>query len=99
MELDASLQVGAAGEIVLESTNKHALRKGKLSRTGTRLLQGFDIDEASGKPVAEQARVCLRSTSCAAARPLPAARCPLPPACFSRGPFGRRCLCVPSTDP
>ena len=58
VELDASLQVGAAGEIVLESTNKVALRKGAAARSegGTRLLQGFDIDESEGaKPIHEQA--------------------------------------------
>ena len=58
-------EVGAAGEIATESTNKHALRKGPAARSqgGTRLLQGFDIDESSSKPVAEQARAPHRARS------------------------------------
>ena len=57
VELDAKLQVGGAGEIVTESTSKIALRKGEsaMAHGGTRLLQGFDIDESSDKTVAEQA--------------------------------------------
>ena len=55
--LDASLQPGAAGEIVMESTNKTALRKGKIDKSNSTLMQGFDIDESSDKPVAEQVRV------------------------------------------
>ena len=67
VELAASLQVGGAGEIVTESTNKHSLRKGgaALANGGTRLLQGFDIDEASGKPVPEQALATCLPCLCA----------------------------------
>ena len=55
--LDASLQPGAAGEIVMESTNKTALRKGKIDQSSSSLLQGLDLEEDSDKSVAEQARV------------------------------------------
>ena len=60
MALDASLQPGAAGEITLESTNKTALRKGKIDKSNSTLMQGFDIDENSDKSVAEQAHTRLR---------------------------------------
>ena len=48
IQLDAKLQDGAAGEIVLESKNKTSLRKGKLDRNDSSLLQGLDIDESLG---------------------------------------------------
>ena len=56
IELDASLQAGAAGEITLASTNKVALRKGKIDKTNSTQLQGLDLEEDSDKPVSEQAR-------------------------------------------
>ena len=57
VKLDASLQPGAAGEIVLESKNKVALRKDKIDANDSNLLQGLDLDESSDKSYAEQ--VCL----------------------------------------
>ena len=76
VELDAALQAGAAGEIATESTNKVALRKGKAARAegGTKLLQGFDIDESSDKPVAEQARAAAAAARFAARAPQSLAR-------------------------
>ena len=76
VELDAALQAGAAGEIATESTNKVALRKGKAARAegGTKLLQGFDIDESSDKPVAEQARAAAARFAARAPQPLSRAR-------------------------
>ena len=46
--LDASLQPGGAGEIALESKNQTAIRKGKVNRADSTLLQGLDIDESLG---------------------------------------------------
>ena len=54
IELDASLQPGAAGEIVLECTNKVALRKDKIDKSSSTLFQGLDLEEDSDKSVAEQ---------------------------------------------
>ena len=57
VELDASLQPGAAGEIVLEAKNKASLRKAKLNKADSNLLQGLDIDESLGlDQVDEQVR-------------------------------------------
>ena len=57
VELDASLQPGAAGEIVLEAKNKASLRKDKLDKADSNLLQGLDIDESLGlDQVDEQVR-------------------------------------------
>ena len=56
-EINPALKPGAAGEIVLEKKNKVALRKAKLDENDSCLLQGLDIDEASDKSVAEQARL------------------------------------------
>ncbi|MEC8494554.1 MAG: EF-hand domain-containing protein, partial [Planctomycetota bacterium] len=46
--LDASLQPGAAGEIDMEADNAFALRKGKIDKSASNLLQGLDIDESLG---------------------------------------------------
>ena len=54
VELDAALRDGAAGEIVLESKNKVALRKDKIDANDSNLLQGLDLDESSDKSYAEQ---------------------------------------------
>ena len=54
IELAAELQVGAAGEIVLEAENKVALRKAKVNKADSVLLQGLDLDESSDKTIGEQ---------------------------------------------
>jgi hypothetical protein len=59
VKLDDKLQAGAMGDIGTKSENKHALRKGKLQRQGSLLLQGMDIDEDSDKTVGEQLREAL----------------------------------------
>ena len=59
VQLDAKLQAGGAGEIETKRDNKFALRKTKLERTNSVLLQGFDIDEDSDKTVGEQLREAL----------------------------------------
>ena len=60
MELDPSLMPGAAGEIELGVDQKYALRKAKLNKDDSVLLQGLDLEE-EGKPIAEQARgLCAR---------------------------------------
>ena len=53
VKLDEKLQAGAV-EVDMEKGTKIAIRKGKLDRTNSVLLQGFDIDESSDKTVAEQ---------------------------------------------
>ena len=66
VEIDAALKPGAAGEIVLESKNKTALRTGKIDKNDSNMLQGLDLDENSGVPFGEQVgapplgRACLR---------------------------------------
>ena len=59
VKLDDKLQAGGAGAIETEAKAKHALRKGKLQRQGSLLLQGMDIDEDSDKTVGEQLREAL----------------------------------------
>jgi len=59
VELDAKLKPGAKGKIETKSQGKHALRKGKQTKTTSSLLRGMDIDEASDRPVAEQLRDAL----------------------------------------
>ena len=54
--LVAALRDGAAGEIELESTNKFALRKGKVNSNDSNLLQGLDLIEGSDVTYAEQVR-------------------------------------------
>ena len=54
VELDAKLRAGAMGRIETEKTNKVALRKDKVDRADSTMLQGVNIDEASEKSVAEQ---------------------------------------------
>ena len=61
VEINPALKPGAAGEIVLQSKNKAALRKGKLEKNDSCLLQGLDIDETSDRSVAEQ--VCLEAVA------------------------------------
>merc|ERR1712087_1025804 len=57
IQLDAALQDGAAGEIDLKADNKTALRKGKIDKNDSNLLQGLDIDESLGlDQVDEQVR-------------------------------------------
>ena len=63
VKLDAKLQAGGAGEIVMKSTTKHAIRKGKVERQGSVLLQGLDVDEDSDKSVAEQLRDALSKSA------------------------------------
>ena len=48
IQLAEKLQDGAAGEIVLESTNKASLRRSKVDKSDSNLLQGLDIDESLG---------------------------------------------------
>ena len=57
VELDPSLLPGAAGEIELKTDQKYAVRKRKLDKDDSVLLQGLDLEE-EGKPIAEQ--VCQR---------------------------------------
>ena len=57
VELSPALRPGAAGEIVLESRNKVALRKAQIDRDDSNLLQGLDLDETSDLSVAEQVLV------------------------------------------
>ena len=57
VELDAKLKPGAKGKIETKSQSKHALRKGKQTKTTSSLLRGMDLDES--KPVAEQLRSAL----------------------------------------
>ena len=54
IELDPSLMPGAAGEIELNLDQNIALRKGKVNKMDSNILQGLDIIE-DGKPVHEQA--------------------------------------------
>ena len=61
IKLDAVLQVGGAGEIVLKSENKAALRMAKFDRRNSTRMQGIDLDES--KPVAEQLRAALKKNS------------------------------------
>ena len=57
VELDPSLQPGAAGEIELKVDQAIALRKGGVDKSGANLLQGLDIDESLGlEQVDEQIR-------------------------------------------
>ena len=57
IELDGALQPGAAGEIDLKADNAIALRKGKIDKNDSNILQGLDIDESLGlDQVDEQAR-------------------------------------------
>ena len=56
VELDPSLLPGAAGEIELTRDQNYAVRTAKVDKANSMLLQGFDIDEASDKPVSMQAR-------------------------------------------
>ena len=55
--LDAKLRDGAQGKIETKSKNKTQLRKKKVDKNDSNILQGFDIDESSDKSVAEQVRV------------------------------------------
>ena len=48
VELDPSLQPGAAGEIELQVDQAIALRKGGVDKGAANLLQGLDIDESLG---------------------------------------------------
>jgi len=56
VELDPSLKAGAKGEIEVSRDQKYALRTAEIDKTNSMLLQGFDIDETSGKPVSQQLR-------------------------------------------
>ena len=64
IKLDDKLQAGAMGAIETQSQNKHALRKGKLDRNNSVLLQGFDVDEDSDKTVAEQVHAVFQQSPC-----------------------------------
>ena len=66
VKLDEKLQAGGAGAIQTQASTKHALRKGKLERKGSLLLQQFDVDEESDKSVAEQVRSPIRHTKLSA---------------------------------
>ena len=62
VELDPSLQPGAAGEIDMKADNAFALRKGGVDKSAANLLQGLDIDESLGlEQVDEQIRDYLSS--------------------------------------
>ena len=55
--LDRSLQPGAAGSIVTVAHNKNVVRKGRVDKNDSNLLQGLDIDESLGlEQVDEQIR-------------------------------------------
>ena len=57
VELDASLQPGAAGEIDMKADVAIAVRKEKIDKSAANLLQGLDIDESLGlEQVDEQIR-------------------------------------------
>ena len=55
VELDPSLVAGAAGEIEVGVDQKYALRRAKLNKDDSVLLQGLDLEE-EGRPIAEQVR-------------------------------------------
>jgi len=57
VELDPSLMPGGAGEIELKRDQKYAIRKDKVDKGNSMLIQGIDIDES--KPVADQLRDAL----------------------------------------
>ena len=59
IELDSRLQDGGAGEIVLESKNKVALREGL--QDGVSSLVGVALDASSDVPIIEQLAVALSS--------------------------------------
>ena len=60
IELDEALQPGGAGEIEMGVDQAYALRKGKINKDDSRLLQTIDLDEGpDARPVHEQARSCL----------------------------------------
>ena len=59
IELSDDLKPGAAGEIVLESKAKFALRKGKLQNAGSRVLAAVKLQAGSTKPLDEQLREAL----------------------------------------
>ena len=59
VQLNPALLPGAAGEIMAEAKNKIALRKERVDTEKATRLQGLDIDEGSGKSVAEQIRDAL----------------------------------------
>ena len=57
VELDPSLMPGAAGESELKVDQKTALRKGKVDKSASNLMQGLDSDESLGlEQVDEQIR-------------------------------------------
>ena len=60
IELDPKLMPGAAGEIELNRDQNIALRKDKINKDDSSLLQGLDIDES--KPIADQAPRPLHCT-------------------------------------
>ena len=62
VKLDDKLQAGAVDIDTKKGTNI-AIRKGKLDRTNSTLIQGLDIDESSDKTVAEQLRDALSKAS------------------------------------
>ena len=70
VELDPNLKVGAAGEIELDRDQSIALRKGKVNKMDSNILQGLDLIE-DGKPVHEQVWAPL---PCPAVRQLAGAR-------------------------
>ena len=63
VELDPSLLPGAAGEIELQVDQKIALRKSKISKEDSSLLQGLDLAE-EGKPIHEQVCGGCRCARC-----------------------------------
>ena len=56
VQLDASMQAGAAGEITLKAATKHTIRKGPTRATTIRKI---DLDEDSDKSYAQQLRDAL----------------------------------------
>ena len=63
VELDPSLMPGAAGEIELGIDQRYAVRKGKLNKDDSVLLQGLDLQE-NGKPIAEQVTCAVGVVRC-----------------------------------
>ena len=63
VQLDESLEPGAAGAIVLESKAKHALRKGKLKTGGTKVLAAVKLQAGSGQSIQEQLREALSANA------------------------------------
>ena len=63
MELELDEEQAAAGEIELGIDQRYAVRKGKLNKDDSVLLQGLDLQE-NGKPIAEQVTCAVGVVRC-----------------------------------